>query len=79
MHLALSYETLLQGIRVKRARRTAVEGSSVRSYRKLVDDRKRATDSSEILDNVVRTIAAQKKYNEEFKRNYFRDLVKNLS
>jgi hypothetical protein len=53
--------------------------SSVLGYRKLVNARKRAAETAEYLDSVVCKVAARRKYNEEFKRQYFSDLQRNLS
>ena len=78
MHAPLSYETRLDGMRASRAQ-YAARYSNVPGYRKLVDARKRAAESLELLDSVVGRIAVQKKYNEEFKRKYFSDLKRNLS
>ena len=79
MHMPLSYNTLLDGIRINRARWTNRMRSSVPIYQMLVDARKRAAESSERLGAVVATIADHKKYLEEFKRAYFSDLARNLS
>ena len=79
MHMPLSYNTLLDGIRINRARWPNRMRSRVLIYQMLVDARKRAAESSERLGAVVATIADHKKYLEEFKRAYFSDLARIFS